>query len=101
MILLMKKRTKKLIPYEPIRDRLLKDPEIKKGYDALEFKYSLISAIMDKRIKDGLTQDEVAKKVGTKQSAIARFESGRHDFNLSFLIKVARELDLKIVVKEA
>lgn len=100
MILLMKKRAKKLIPYEPIRDKLLKDPEIKKGYDDLRFKHSLIMAIMDKRIKDGFTQDQLAKKVGTKQSAIARFESGRHDFNLSFLIKVARELGLEIVAKE-
>ena len=51
------------------------------------------------RILHGLTQEELAEKVGTRQPSIARLESGRSLPSLSFLEKIADALDAKIEIK--
>ena len=56
---------------------------------------------MFKTLEKGITQNELAKKVGTKQSAIARLEGGNSNPSLSFLEKIALALgyQLKIQIK--
>ena len=54
----------------------LKNPEFKAQYDALEDEYKAIEALIDARNEAGLTQSEVAKRMGITQSAVARIESG-------------------------
>lgn len=85
--------------FDEVKAKWLKDPVIKAEYDALGFKYDLISAIIDQRTKKGLSQKDVAEKIGTMQSAIARFESGSHNPTLLFVKKLADALDVKIIVK--
>jgi len=46
----------------------------------------------------GLTQEELAKRVGTSHSQIARVESGRHATSLTTLIRIAHALDLKLLL---
>ncbi|SHF49784.1 Helix-turn-helix [Desulfofundulus australicus DSM 11792] len=46
----------------------------------------------------GITQTELTRRVGTRQSAIARLESGTYNPSLRFLKKVAKALDAKIEV---
>ena len=74
----------------------MKDPEYKKAYEALDLEFALRSAIIENRIKQGITQKELAEKVGTKQSSIARFESGTYNPTLSFVQKLVNALNLKI-----
>jgi len=50
------------------------------------------------RAKKKLTQKALAKKLGTKQSAIARLESGRANPTLEFMQKTAEALDKKLVI---
>lgn len=76
----------------------LKDAAFKKAYDDLELEFALISAIIDQRIHRGMTQKKLAEKVGTKQSAIARFESGNSNPTLLFVKKLSDALDLKLTV---
>ena len=57
----------------------LKDPEFKAQYDALEDEYKAIEALIDARNEAGLTQSEVAKRMGITQSAVARIESGAYN----------------------
>src|SRR3989344_9666727 len=78
----MKKGKVKLIPLSRLRAKWLKDPEFKKAYDDLAFEFQLIDAIISAGINNGLTQKDLAKRIGTKQSAIARFESGRYNQSL-------------------
>ena len=78
--------------YKTLKKQLLKDKEIKKAYDELEPEFKLIQMIIEKRIKQGLTQEELAKKIGTKQSAISRFEHGAYNPSLVFLQKTAKAL---------
>ena len=55
----------------------MQDPEYRREYDALEEEFALASAIIAARARAGLTQEELAAKMQTSQSAIARLESGR------------------------
>ncbi len=53
------------------------DKEYRKEYDALEEEFALAQAIIEARVKAGLTQEQLAERMATSQSAIARLESGR------------------------
>lgn len=55
----------------------LTDKEYRKEYDALEEEFALAQAIIEARVKAGLTQEQLAERMATSQSAIARLESGR------------------------
>ncbi len=46
----------------------------------------------------GLTQQELAERVGTSYSQISRIESGRHKTSLDTLLRIARALDLKMLI---
>ena len=74
--------------WEDLEKELLSDPEVKKEYDKLQPRYALISQLIEARIKKGLSQKELAEKIGTKQSAIARLESGDVNPSFEFLQKV-------------
>jgi transcriptional regulator with XRE-family HTH domain len=75
--------------------KLLEDPEVKQAYDALEPAYQIARL----RIARGLTQAQLAKLVGTKQSSIARLESGASQPSIAFLQKVAAALDARLEVR--
>ncbi len=49
------------------------------------------------RLQEGLTQSQLAKRVGTKQPSIARLESGKTAPSLSFLNEIAKALDTYLV----
>jgi len=84
---------KDFISFEEHKKKLLADPEVKKYYDELEPEYALIRSVIDKRLKKKMSQAQLAKKVGTRQSAISRLESGESNPSFKFLQKVARALD--------
>ena len=75
--------------FDDLKKELLKNPGFKKEYDVLEPEYALITQIIDKRLKIGLSQQNLAERVGTKQSAISRLESGNYNPSLFFLKKIA------------
>jgi DNA-binding XRE family transcriptional regulator len=84
--------------YENFKKQLLKDKEIREAYDALESEFLIAAKVIEKRLEKGLTQSELAKKVGTKQSAISRLESGSYNPSITFLEKVAKALDVHLVI---
>lgn len=73
-----------------------KDPKVKKAYDQLEPEFLLIQCLIEERLKSGLTQSELAKKLRTKQSAISRFEAGKSNPTMSFLFKLADALNVRL-----
>lgn len=77
----------------------LKNPEFKAEYDKLQPEFAVIQAILDARIKKGLTQNDLAKKIGTKQSVISRLESGRANPSVAFLKKLAEALNSSLQIK--
>jgi ribosome-binding protein aMBF1 (putative translation factor) len=60
-----------------LHKKWMKDPAYRLEYEALEEEFALASAIIEARSRAGLTQEELAAKMETSQSAIARLESGR------------------------
>lgn len=84
--------------YKRLRAQLLKNKDFRHAYNALGPEFVLVQSIIEKRIKQGFTQATLARKIGTKQSAIARLESGSYNPTLAFLGKVAHALDAKLVV---
>ena len=55
--------------------------------------------LKDERLKAGLTQEELADKIGTKKSFISRVENGKADIQLSTLVKVFRGLGKEVSVR--
>ena len=78
--------------FSELKSEMLQNPEIKKEYDLLESEYDFIRQIISARIEKNMTQKELAEKVGTKQSSIARLESGNYNPSFQFLQKVANAL---------
>jgi len=76
----------------------LKDPEFKKEYDKLQPEYELINKLIEARIKNKMTQKDIADRMGTKQSALARLESGRGNPTLSFVQKLATAIGTDITL---
>ena len=78
----------------------MKDPEFRREFEAIQPELALIELLMDARLNKGVTQAELAKKMGTKQSAISRFESGRINPRLDFMIKLASALGARIKIEK-
>lgn len=85
--------------WEDLEKELLSDPETKKEFDKLAPRYALISQLIAARTKKGMTQKELADKMGTKQSAIARLEAGNVNPSLGFLEKIASVLGAKLHIQ--
>ncbi|MDZ4285315.1 MAG: helix-turn-helix transcriptional regulator, partial [Candidatus Sungbacteria bacterium] len=79
--------------YAQFKKEILSNKEVKTAYEVLEPEFQVVAALMKRRLRKGFTQEELAKRVGTKQSAIARLESGAYNPSLGFLKKVTRALD--------
>lgn len=77
----------------------LKDPEIKEEYDRLQPEFAVINAIIEARRKKDVTQEELAEKIGTKQSVISRLESGRANPSVGFLKKLAQALNTNLEIR--
>jgi ribosome-binding protein aMBF1 (putative translation factor) len=69
--------TGKTIPVDEWAKERMKDPAFKAAYDALEEEFALASALIKARAEADMTQEQVAKAMGTTQAVVARLESGR------------------------
>lgn len=61
---------------EYVADRESRDPAFREACERLRPEYEFKRALIRARIAAGLTQRELAERIGTTQSAIARLESG-------------------------
>ena len=77
----------------------LSDPKFKAEYEKLQPEFALIRAMIDSRIHSGLTQEDLAEKIGTKQSVISRLERGHGNPTVSFLKKMADAFSLRLEIK--
>jgi len=66
-----------MIRFKDLHKKWMKDPEYRKEYEALEGEFALAAAVAKARIHAGLSQAELARRMKTTQSTIARLESGR------------------------
>jgi len=85
--------------WKEMKQDLLKDDKVRQEYEALRPQYELIEQVIKARNELGLTQAELARRIGTKQSNISRFESGDYNPSIEFLSKVATGLDKTINIQ--
>ena len=67
-------------------------PEVKAEYDALGPQSEIIRAEIQSRKAAGITQKDLAERMGTAQANISRFESGNYNPSLAFLQRMAESL---------
>ena len=89
----------KLTNYEKFFQEQMKDPEIKKEYDALEPEFTLIQAMIDARRETGLTQQELAKRTGITQADISKIENGNANPSLKTLQRLAAGMGRKLKIE--
>ncbi|MBI2611685.1 helix-turn-helix transcriptional regulator [Candidatus Gottesmanbacteria bacterium] len=84
-----------------LKEKLLKqDPSLKEEFEKADRAWDIAFQIYDLRQKAGLTQTQLAKLVGTRQSNIARIESADYTgYTFKTLEKVAKALQAKLQIK--
>ena len=90
-----------MLTHKQLRAKALGRPEVKAQFDELGEEYALLDQFLKARAQQGLTQAQVAEKIGTTQSAVARMESGRgkHSPSLATLSKYADALGCRLEIK--
>ena len=79
------------------------DPEFRQAYDELAEEFELFDELLKARTRAGLTQAEVAERMGTKPPAVARLEAGggrqKHSPSLATLHKYAEAVGCRLAIK--
>ena len=82
---------------EILKNRIKQDPELANYVEEERKRLMLAEKIRQARHESGLSQKEVARRIGTTQSAVARLESGNYErLSLSTLIKVTHALNRRL-----
>lgn len=88
----------KTVPVSRLAAKWREDPEFMREYEALEEEFALAAALIKARANAGLTQEELAKRMGTTQSAIARLEGGKSRPSTATLAKFAKATGTRLKV---
>lgn len=84
---------------EDFDKKLFKNKKFRQEYYKYDLAFEIGEMLVEARILRGLTQAKLAKIVNTKQSGIARAESGTRLPSLSFLEKIANALRTNLIIK--
>ncbi len=84
--------------YKDFKNKLLKNKSVQKAYKQLGPEFALVEMIIEQRQKLGLTQQQLAKKIGSKQPVISRLEQGTYNPSVKFLQRVATALNAELVI---
>ena len=85
------------IPYAHLRRKWVQDPEFQKEFKVLAPEFALARELIKARIKAGLSQSEVAARMGTSQPTVARLESG-HKPSLKTVERYAEAVGMKVEI---
>jgi transcriptional regulator with XRE-family HTH domain len=90
-----------MLTHKELRARAFERADVKSEYDRLDEEFAFLDEFLKARSAAGITQAEVAERIGTTQSAIARLESGRgrHSPSLATLQKYARALGCRLELR--
>lgn len=79
-----------------LKAELLADPDVRRAYDEQAPEYAIARAIIRARTAAGLSQAQLAERVGTSQSSIAKLESGRTLPTTRTLLRVAKATGTRV-----
>ena len=87
------------IPLDEFRSRLLADPAVRAEYDALAVEFEISAELVRARLRAGLSQAELAARIGTRPATVARLESGRMLPSTKTLLRYAAATGSKVQVR--
>jgi DNA-binding XRE family transcriptional regulator len=87
------------LDHKDVKKLILQDPKVKLEYDNLDTLYNIKRQIIKLREEHGISQKELAEKIGTKQSAISRLENDDYNPSVELLDKVANALGKKLDIR--
>ena len=76
----------------------MQEPKYRQAYQALEEEFALAKAVIRARHRAGLTQEKLARKMGTTQPTVARLESGRTRPSMRTLQRLARATESRLQI---
>lgn len=85
--------------WEALRERRMAEPGAAEAYEAARLAYELGQSVRTLREAKGWSQTELADRTGMTQSAVARFEGGGTIPTLPVLERLARALEVELVVQ--
>ena len=85
--------------YRETLNELLKDPEFRAEYEALEPEFQIIRAMLEGREKLNLTQKDLAERSGITQADISRLENGNANPSIRTLKKLASAMNMALDIK--
>ena len=92
-----------MLTHEEMARRMLNEPAVKAEYDAQAEEFALLDELLGARRHAGLTQAEVARRMGTKTPAVARLETGggnrRHSPSVATLRKYAKAVGCRLEIR--
>lgn len=92
-----------MMTHKALIKKMLKQPEVKAAYDAQAEEFGWLDELLRARRQAGLTQAEVAARMGTKTPAVARLEAGggsrRHSPSVATLRKYARAVGCRLEIR--
>ena len=92
-----------MLTHKELVTKMLRRPAVKAEYDAQAEEFALLDELLRARRHAGLTQAEVAEKMGTQTPAVARLESGggseRHSPSLATLRKYAEAVGCRLEIR--
>jgi len=87
------------MPYDTISQKWESTPAFKKEFDALKPEFEVAKVLIEARLKSRLSQKEVAAKMHTTQSVVARLESGQQNVSLNTLRRYVTAIGRKIKIE--
>lgn len=89
--------------HDELKRKALSKKGVKAEYEALEPEFTLLKGLLAARKKAGLSQAEIAKRMGTKPPAITRLESslssGKHSPSIATIKKYVEALGYHLEIK--
>ena len=93
-----KNKMKRLTFDEYLKEKL-RDPELKKEWDASEEEYRLINSLIKARVESGLTQSELSERSGINQANISKIENGVYNPTVNILRKLAEAMNMELKIE--
>ena len=90
-----------MLTHKQLRAKALANTEVKAEFESVRAEFAVLDEFLKIRAAKGLTQNQIAEKIGTTQSVIARLESGKgkHSPSITTLSRYAEALDCQLEIR--
>lgn len=84
---------------QELTNELMADDEFRREYEAIQPELDITRAIMDARIKAGITQMQLSERSGISQADISRLENGNRNPSLNLLKRLAKAMNMTLRIE--